>query len=209
MELIPSARHMGTSTESGMLPGFSIAIFDRFLHTPASCMDEIRTARLVLRRPQSTDWDDFARMHQNPKVMATLGGLWTEDKLRAWFEKVLAHWEKHQFGWWMARDLESGVFLGRGGLATMTVDGRNEVEVGYGFLPEFWGRGLATELARESVRVGFGALRLPELVSFTLVSNLASRRVMEKVGFRYERDFVYFDLPHVLYRQFNSIAHTA
>ena len=81
------------------------------------------------------------------------------------------------------------------------VEGRDEVEVGYGFVPEYWGRGFATELARESVRVGFNELRLPNMVSFTLPTNLASRRVMEKAGFRYERDFIYANLTHVLYRQ--------
>jgi RimJ/RimL family protein N-acetyltransferase len=56
-------------------------------------------------------------------------------------------------------------------------------------------------LARASVTVAFERLRLPGLVCFTLETNRASRRVMEKAGFRYERDFVYKDLPHVLYRQ--------
>ena len=64
----------------------------------------------------------------------------------------------------------------------------------------FWGMGLATELARESVRVGFAVLGRAELVSFTLPTNLRSRRVMEKAGFRHERDFAWAGLPHVLYR---------
>jgi [ribosomal protein S5]-alanine N-acetyltransferase len=164
-------------------------------------IDEIRTSRLLLSRPQPADWENFARIHQDPKVMATLGGLRPTEQIRTWFDRILARWDEHHFGWWMARDLESGAFAGRGGLSKVLIEGRDEVEVGYGFLPEFWGRGLATELARESVRVGFGVLGLPELVSFTQVTNLASRRVMKKAGFHYERDFVYAGLPHVLYRQ--------
>jgi len=85
-------------------------------------------------------------------------------------------------------------------LRRVTVGGRREVEVGYGLRPEFWGRGLATELAVESVRVGFEELQLPSLVSFTLSTNVASRRVMEKAGFVFESDIVYANLPHVLYR---------
>ena len=49
--------------------------------------------------------------------------------------------------------------------------------------------------------LGFAQLKLPELVSFTQTTNVASRRVMEKAGFRYERDFTYASTPHVLYRQ--------
>jgi RimJ/RimL family protein N-acetyltransferase len=44
-------------------------------------------------------------------------------------------------------------------------------------------------------------LGLEEIVAFTLPHNVASRRVMEKVGFRYERDIEWAGLPHVLYRQ--------
>ena len=164
-------------------------------------IDEIHTARLLLSRPHPDDWENFLLMHQDPKVMATLGGLRADAEIRSWFERTLARWEKHGYGWWIVRDPASGAFLGRGGLANVVVEDKNEVEVGYGFLPELWGRGLATELARESVRVGFHSLALPELVSFTQVTNLASRRVMEKAGFHYERDFTYFNLPHVLYRQ--------
>jgi [ribosomal protein S5]-alanine N-acetyltransferase len=164
-------------------------------------VDEIRTARLLLRPLSSGDLEDFMRMHRNPRVMATLGGVRTEEEIQSFLGRLLADWDKHGFGWWSARDLATGRFAGRGGPRHVLVEGRDEVEVGYGFLPEFWGRGFATELARESVRVGFEELRLPNLVSFTRTTNLASRRVMEKAGFHYERDFIHASLPHVLYRQ--------
>jgi RimJ/RimL family protein N-acetyltransferase len=147
------------------------------------------------------DFDELARMYRDPQVMATLGGVRCAAETALYLERVLEHWEQYGFGWWTARDPHTGQFAGRGGLRHATVEGRAEVEVGYGLLPEFWGRGLATELARESVRAGFVKLHRPDLVSFTLPTNGASRRVMEKVGFRYERDIVHADLPHVLYRQ--------
>ncbi len=163
--------------------------------------EEIHTARLLLRPICFGDWEDFLRMHQDPRVMTTLGGIRPVEDIKAFLGRLVADWDKHGFGWWSARDLETGRFAGRGGPRHVLIEGRDEVEVGYGFLPEFWGRGFATELARESVRVGFTKLHLPNLVSFTLPTNLASRRVMEKAGFRYERDFTYASLPHVLYRQ--------
>jgi RimJ/RimL family protein N-acetyltransferase len=111
------------------------------------------------------------------------------------------HWEQHGFGFWSARDPQTGRFVGRGGLRQALIDDVTEIEVGYGLMSEFWGRGLATELANECVRVAFAEIGMPELVCFTLTTNLASRRVMEKAGFRYERDFVYADWPHILCRQ--------
>jgi RimJ/RimL family protein N-acetyltransferase len=163
-------------------------------------IDELRTARLLLTRMREEDLPDLRGMYLNSRVMATLGGLRSEEQTKALLRAHFAHWEEHGFGWWVARDLSTGVFAGRGGLRRRMIGGMDEVEVGYAFLPEFWGRGLATELAAEGVRVGFEVLGLAELVSITLPTNRASRRVMEKVGFRYERDIVHADLPHVLYR---------
>ena len=75
-----------------------------------------------------------------------------------------------------------------------------EVEVAYALRVESWGNGLATEMARAAVQVAFANLGLPDLVAFTLPTNVASRRVMEKAGFAFERDVVHADMPHVLYR---------
>ena len=64
-----------------------------------------------------------------------------------------------------------------------------------------WGEGLATELGAAAVEVAARDLGLEELISLTLPENAASRRVMEKLGFAYERDVVQRGLPHVLYRR--------
>jgi RimJ/RimL family protein N-acetyltransferase len=165
-----------------------------------SSLDEIRTPRLLLTRMRESDLANLCRMYADPRVMATLGGVRTEEQTRENLRKHLENWEGHGFGWWAARELESGRFAGRGGLRHWPIEGRDEIEVGYGFLPEFWGQGLATELAAASVKVGFEDLGVSELVSLTLPNNAASRRVMEKVGFYYEKDIIHADLPHVLYR---------
>ena len=106
------------------------------------------------------------------------------------------------------RELATGRFMGRGGLRHATIEGQVVIEVGYGLLSEFWNRGLATELAQKSVRIGFEELRFEELVSFTLTTNLASRRVMEKAGLQYVRDIVYADLPHLFFRRRNPALRT-
>ena len=164
-------------------------------------LETIRTPRLLLQRPTLDDLADLVRMNSDPRVMATLGGVRTPELTRGYFDRQVVHWEEHGFGWWMMRHPESGEFIGRGGIRWVSIDGRDRVEVGYGLMSEFWGRGLATELARESLRIGYTVLHLPEIVSFTLPTNLASRRVMEKIGLHYDKDTVYADLPHVLYRQ--------
>jgi ribosomal-protein-alanine N-acetyltransferase len=164
-------------------------------------LDELCTPRLRLTRMQASDVDDLARMHRDPQVMATLGGVRSAGETTQIVERIVTHWEQHGFGYWLARDLATGCFVGRGGLRHVTVGDCEEVEVAYALMPEFWRRGLATELARECVRVGFAELHRADLVCFTLTTNRASQRVMQSAGFVYERDVIYADLPHVLYRQ--------
>jgi ribosomal-protein-alanine N-acetyltransferase len=162
---------------------------------------ELRTARLFLRSIRLEDVDDFIRIWTDPVVTATLGGPKPPEKIRLFVEKIMSDWDTRGFCWWTIRLPDPDTFIGYGGLRCIVVEGKEEVEVGYGLLAEYWNKGYATELTRESVRVAFEALKLPEIVSFTLPTNLASRRVMEKAGFRYERDVTYANLSHVLYRQ--------
>jgi [ribosomal protein S5]-alanine N-acetyltransferase len=163
-------------------------------------LESVRTARLHLQRVDLRDLPDIERMHADAEVMATLGGVRSAALSRALLEAWIAHWDAHGFGLWIARDRETGAFAGRGGLQHVVVGGRPEVEVAYGFLPAFWGRGFATELAAASLRAGFETLGRADLVCFTLVTNRASQRVMEKVGFGFEREVEHANLPHRLYR---------
>ena len=70
----------------------------------------------------------------------------------------------------------------------ITIDGVDEVELGYTFHRAFWGQGLATEISRRAVELGFGDLALPNIIAFAVVEHMASRRVMEKLGFQLESD---------------------
>jgi ribosomal-protein-alanine N-acetyltransferase len=115
-------------------------------------------------------------------------------------ERTIDHWERYGFGPWILRDRATGAMVGRGGLARTHVAGRDEVEVQWAIVPERWGEGLATELARAATEVAFTDVKLTEIVAFTLPDNIASRRVMEKAGFVYEQETEYAGLLHVLYR---------
>jgi ribosomal-protein-alanine N-acetyltransferase len=159
-----------------------------------------RTPRLLLERVTLGDLPDFERMYADIQTTATLGGVRDAAAARSMVEDWIAHWDVHGFGLWTARDAATGAFAGRGGIKHVVIGGRTEIEIGYSFLPAFWGRGLATELAEASVRAGFEELHLDELVCFTLTTNRASQRVMEKAGFVFERAVEYAGLPHVLYR---------
>ncbi|HLG27036.1 MAG TPA: GNAT family N-acetyltransferase [Paenisporosarcina sp.] len=104
---------------------------------------------------------------------------------------------------WMFYLKDTREWVGRAGLRRVDVGGHEEIEVGYALMPKFWNQGLATEMTQACLEVAFEVVRLDDTVSFTLTTNKASQRVMEKAGFQYERDIIHADLPHVLYRMKN------
>jgi ribosomal-protein-alanine N-acetyltransferase len=169
-----------------------------------SSIDRVTTAQLILERLQPEHADELMPLMLHPQVAATL---WprpdppTEDDVREGLVAKVEHWERFGFGMWLARDRVSGEMIGRGGLQYTYTPGLDEIEAGWAIVPERWGRGLATELAWASVQAAFGSLGLRHIIALALTENRASRRVMEKTGFLYERDLEYAGLPHVLYRR--------
>jgi RimJ/RimL family protein N-acetyltransferase len=145
-------------------------------------------------------WLDLRRMDENPGFMAMLGGVRDTAGTVAYLETNVKHWADHGFGMWMLRDAATWAVIGRAILRHLAVEGVDEVEVGYGFMPEYWGRGLATEIAKACIRLGFDQLGLQTIVAITTHANLASQHVMRKAGLTYERDIVHAGAPHVLYR---------
>jgi RimJ/RimL family protein N-acetyltransferase len=140
--------------------------------------------------------------------------LWPDDpgavprEIGRWLAGDVEHWERHGFGYWLWRERTTGEPVGRGGLKRARVADRDEVEVGWVVRADRWGQGYATELAEASISFAFARLGLQDVVAFTLPHNAASRRVMEKTGFEYERDIVHHGLPHVLYRRERGMPET-
>lgn len=147
---------------------------------------------------------EIAELILDPRVYRTLWP-WptapTRADVRASLVDKRDHWERHGFGLWLLRDRETGVMVGRGGLQYTDAIGGFAVEAAWTIVPERWRQGLATELAIASVTIAFEVLDVHELIAITLPDNQASRRVMEKAGFSYDRDIEHAGLRHVLYRQ--------
>jgi RimJ/RimL family protein N-acetyltransferase len=93
------------------------------------------------------------------------------------------HWHEHGFGLVAVEDRATDALIGRSGVQYHR-QWADDPEVGWGLDPEWWGRGLATEAGAACVRWAFDELGYERLVSICTPENVASRRVMEKLGFR-------------------------
>lgn len=133
--------------------------------------------------------------------MSTLGGFRSEDDANRDILRDKKHWADHGFGIWMFFDKENDKFVGRGGPTICGVDGKDECVMNYAVVPEYWGKGFATEIGKHTVSLAFNELHQSSMVSYTLPINHKSIRVMEKLGFKYEKDIRHANLFHKCYRK--------
>ena len=94
---------------------------------------------------------------------------------------------------------EDDRLIGYCGFFAQTVDGSEELEIGYRLDPAYWGRGVATEAAREVRDYGFSDLTRPRLISLIHPDNHASRRVAEKNGMTPEKVTVFRAFPTIVF----------
>lgn len=99
---------------------------------------------------------------------------------------------------WFTRD--QSTFIGYCGMRRIALRGQVLTELLYAIVPDFWRNGFGTEAAAASLVEAQGYFPQQSFAAWTLPHNIASRRLMERVGFQKVGDFEYAGLPHVFYR---------
>lgn len=147
---------------------------------------EFETKRLFVRQWRESDFEPFAQMNADPRVMEFFPAPLDRAKSDGIAKQCMALIAERGWGFWAVELKESGVFLGFVGLHVPIAELPFSpcVEIGWRLAHEYWSKGFATEAARESLRVGFELLKLPEIVSFAVVGNIRSRDVMRRIGMR-------------------------
>jgi len=150
---------------------------------------------LILQPLTLEDVGNFFALDSDPDVMKYLARPPASDKqlVRSLIEKKIDYNQRNPgLGYWALMEKKSKSFIGQFSLAHIEFDETKEIEIGFRFLPYFWGRGFATEMGKELIRHGFDHLKLKRIVGLTHPDNLISQKVLDKIGFKYTRlDFYY------------------
>ena len=148
-------------------------------------MPRVETSRLLLRPFTGEDLDNFSTILRKPGVMKYLGADCqpmsrgeTETALRS----MIRHWRRRDFGRWAVVSKEGGRLIGCAGLRSYQA----VAELVYLLDEPYWGRGLATEVARACLRFGFETQGFDLIVAFARPGNAASRRVLDKLGMSFD-----------------------
>jgi RimJ/RimL family protein N-acetyltransferase len=162
------------------------------------------TNRLLLRTPQIEDLDAYVAVFTHPEVSA-----WmrpdpqppaTAADIEAMVEGDRREWEELGFGPWAVFDRAEDSFVGRVGLQPRNLEGEEAIEVAWAIDPARHGEGLATEAALAALKLARQA-GLDEVVALVQPTNLASRAVAAKAGFREAGKIEHAGLPHIIYRR--------
>lgn len=165
---------------------------------------QLETVRLVLRNWRESDVDSYMILASDVgyNCFAPPAYFQVRNQTEA-KEKILERirlFDERELGKFPVFLKQNGEFIGTCGIEPFDMDGQAEVELGYRICLRYWGNGYATEAATAILRHGFGDLNLEKIMALALPQNRASLRVLEKIGFRYLRDFIFFNnLPFRLY----------
>ena len=158
---------------------------------------ELSTERLHLRRWSAADLPALEAVFAKPEVwwFPFRRGFSTEET-RDFLERKLIEWERRGWSQWAVVHRRDDRLIGYLGLSppVFLPEVMPAVEVGWRIDPDYWGRGLATEGGRAALAFGFEVLRLDEIVSICEPENVASERVMLRIGMVLDRDTTHPEL---------------
>ena len=163
---------------------------------------ELETERLLLRQVIIDDLEQWAKgVFADPDAMRYMPKREMTPLARA--ERAMnnfnRYWTQHGLGAWGVIDKKNGQFLGSCYLEPPEDSGTGDVELGYDLAKPFWGQGIATEAARAAVRFSFENNNLERIVAIVVPENIGSWRVLEHIGFIYEKKAHIYDVDVVYY----------
>lgn len=162
----------------------------------------LETERLILRNLLETDVDGIFELDSNPVVHQYLGKnpIKTKEKAAKIIQFVQQQYKNLGIGRFAAIEKSSGDFIGWSGLKLNTgeKEALNEktdfYDIGYRFIPQYWGKGYATESALAVMDFGFNTLNLETICGAAEMDNIASNKVLQKIGLKFINEFTYEDV---------------
>jgi RimJ/RimL family protein N-acetyltransferase len=150
-------------------------------------LNVLETDRLIVRRLSPDDAEFILRLLNEPSWLRFIGdkGVRTIEDARAYILRgPVEMYSRLGFGLYLVAIKGGGPPIGICGLIKR--DSLEDVDIGFAFLPEYWGRGYAYEAASAVMAYGGNVLGFKRIVAITSVDNDSSARLLEKLGLRFE-----------------------
>ncbi|SEM10554.1 Protein N-acetyltransferase, RimJ/RimL family [Chryseobacterium taichungense] len=154
----------------------------------------LETERLILRKFEETDAERMFLLDSDPEVMKYIGMPTLSDisESQNVITMIRQQYADNGVGRLAVIEKESNLLIGWSGLKLLTkeINGyKNVYDLGYRFIPEYWGKGYALESGRASLDFGFNGLKIDVIYAHAHSENLASNHILRKLGFRKTGEF--------------------
>lgn len=146
----------------------------------------LETNRLLLKFSTRDDLPALLKLRTNPEVMRYIGNgnIQTQNQVEEFLTLAIGYQERYGIDFCSVFEKNTNQFIGQAGLFHLGFDEtQKEFEIAYRLLPEYWGKGYATELVKALVDWGFTHLEVTKIVAVTHPDNIASQQVLKKTGF--------------------------
>jgi ribosomal-protein-alanine N-acetyltransferase len=155
---------------------------------------DLETERLILRKFIEEDYKRLFLLDSDPEVMKYIGipPLTKVEESKGVVKMIMQQYEDNGLGRLAVIEKESGLLIGWSGLKlhTSEINGyQNFYDLGYRFLPETWGKGYAFESAKASLEFGFKELNADVIYANAHSENIASNKILTKLGFENKGEF--------------------
>jgi len=161
----------------------------------------LKSARIGFRCWSPDDLPLARELWSDIEVTRFLGGPFSDEEISQRLQREIARMNAHQFQYWPIHLLSNDEHVGCCGLRPYRPEDQIH-ELGLHLKPRHWGRGLAAEAARTAIRYAFEAVGAKALSAGHHPENTTSKKLLEKLGFRYTHDEFYaplqMDLPYYL-----------
>ncbi len=149
---------------------------------------QLETNRLIMRPFEETDAEGLFLLDSNPEVMKYVGGIVSTEveQSRQMIEFIQNQYKENGVGRLAVIEKSSNILIGWSGLKYLTkeINGmKNVYELGYRFLPEYWGKGYATETAIAALNYAFNEIKTDVVYAMAVTENAGSNHVLRKLGF--------------------------
>lgn len=144
---------------------------------------------------QKSDYDDVKKLYTNPDVRKFLGGVRQKVSIEAALDDMLR--KNDDCFYWAVRKKHTGDFMG-----LISLDSHHDglhLEISYQFLPQWWGKGYATEAVQLIINYGLNELKLSKIVAETQTANISSCKLLERVGMELEQTISRFGAEQAIY----------
>jgi [ribosomal protein S5]-alanine N-acetyltransferase len=159
----------------------------------------LETERLRLRRFRREDVDAVFAIIGDDVAMQYYPRTFDRDDARQWVERNIRRYADYGHGLFAVMPNSGDEVIGDCGVIQQVVEGEKQLEVGYHFRRDHWGKGYATEAARACMGLAFHKLGAEKVISLIRPENVPSRRVAERNGMKLERQVMHYNLLHLVY----------